>query len=103
MLHDNGLSYSSINTARSMLSALLQLNINSPITFGQLPIVKRFMKGVFELRPALPRYKSTWDLSTVLNYFRGGQVASELSLKDLSLKLNLLLSLLSGQRCQTIN
>ena len=47
-------SYSTINTARSMLSSIVQLNINSSIPFGQLPIVRRFMKGLFELRPALP-------------------------------------------------
>jgi len=100
MLYDCGLSYSSINTARSMLSSFLQTD--TTLTFGQFPLVKRFMKGIFELRPALPRYKSTWDLSTVLNYFRSGPVVDKLSLKDLTLKLCFLLSLLSGQRCQTI-
>ena len=103
MLYEKGSSYSAINTARSMLSSILQLDINSSTPFGQLPIVRRFMKGIFELRPALPRYKSIWDLSVVFNYFRGRPSAPELSLKDLTLKLTFLLSLLSGQRCQTIN
>lgn len=58
MLYEKGLSYSTINTATSMLSSILQLNVNSSIPFGQLPIVPRFMKGLFKLRPALPRYKS---------------------------------------------
>ena len=102
MLYEKGSSYSAINTARSMLSSILQLDINSSTPFGQLPIVRRFMKGIFELRPALPRYKSIWDLSVVFNYFRGRPSAPELSLKDLTLKLTFLLSLLSGQRCQTI-
>lgn len=102
MLHENGLSYSSVNTARSMLSSILQLDINSSIPVGQLPIVKRFMKGIYELRPSLPRYTATWDLSTVLNYFRKRVSVSELSLKELTLKLTFLLALLSGQRCQTI-
>ena len=56
-LFHSGLSYSYINTAGSALSSLL--HFDSPIAFGQLPIVKRFMKGVFEKRPALPRYSST--------------------------------------------
>ena len=102
MLYEKGLSYSTINTARSMLSSILQLNVNSSIPFGQLPIVRRFMKGLFELRPALPRYKSIWDLNIVFNYFRGRPAAPELSLKELTLKLTFLLNLLSGQRCQTI-
>ena len=38
----------------SVLSSLL--HVDSHIAFGQLPIVNRFMKGVFEKRPALPRY-----------------------------------------------
>ena len=45
-LFHSGLSYSYINTARSVLSSLL--HVDSHIAFGQLPIVKRFMKGVFE-------------------------------------------------------
>ena len=102
MLYEKGFSYSTVNTARSMLSSILQLNINSSLPFGQLPIVKHFMKGIFELRPALPRYKSIWDLSIVFNVFRKQPPASVLSLKDLTLKLTFLLCLLSGQRCQTI-
>ena len=102
MLYERGSSYSTINTARSMLSSILQLNSNLSVQFGQLPIVKRFMKGIFELRPALPRYKSIWDVSIVFNYFRKRPSASDLNLKELTLKLTFLLSLLSGQRCQTI-
>ena len=60
------------------------------------------MKGQFELRPALPRYKSIWDLSVIFNYFRGRPAAPELNLKERTLKLTFLLNLLSGQRCQTI-
>jgi len=86
MLHENGLSYSSVNTARSMLSSILQLNINSSVPFGQLPLVKRFMKGIYELRPSLPRYTATWDLSSVLNYFRKSASVSALSLTEDALK-----------------
>jgi hypothetical protein len=46
-LFHSGLFYSYINTARSVLSSLLQFD-DTPIPFGQFPIVKRFMKGVFE-------------------------------------------------------
>ena len=87
MLHESGLSYSTVNTARSMLSSVRQLNINSSLPVGQLPIVKRFMKGIYELRPSLPRYTATRDLSTVLNYFRKGASVSVLSLKELTLKI----------------
>ena len=95
MLHENGLSYSTVNTARSMLSSILQLNVNSSLPIGQLPIVKRFMKGIFERLPSLPRYTATWDLSK-------GTSVSALSLKELTLKVTFLLTLFSGQRCQTV-
>lgn len=60
------------------------------------------MKGIYDLRPSLPRYTAMWDLNIVLNYFRKGESVSELSLKELTLKLTFLLTLLSGQRCQTV-
>lgn len=103
MLHEQGLSYSSINTARSMLSSILQLDTTGSVPFGELPIVKKFMKGTFELRPSMPRYTSTWDLGLVLNWFRKGVPVASLSLKELTLKLTFLLLLLSGQRCQTVS
>ena len=59
-----------------MLSSILQLNSNLSIRFGQLPALKRFMKGILELRPALPRYKSVWELSLVFTHFRGQPLAS---------------------------
>ena len=99
-LFHSGLSYSYINTARSVLSSLLQLDGHIP--FAQLPIVKRFMKGIFEKRPALPRYSSTWDVNVVFSYIRKQKPVNLLSLKDLSYRFAFLLCLLSGQRCQTI-
>ncbi len=101
-LFNSGLSYSYINTARSALSSILCCN-NTSIPFGQLPIVKRFMKGVFETRPSLPRYSSTWDINIAFNYIRQQKPLSLLSLKDLSHRVAFLLCLLSGQRCQTLS
>ena len=36
------------------------------MTFGCKELVKRLMKGVFEQKLALPRYKNTWDVNIVL-------------------------------------
>lgn len=33
------------------------------------PLVRRFVRGVFILRPALPCYNITWDVHIVLEYF----------------------------------
>ena len=46
-LHSQGLSYSSINTARSALSSILKLD--NCDNFGTHPLVTRFMKGIYEL------------------------------------------------------
>ena len=61
------------------------------------------MKGIFELRPTFPKYDMIWDVKKVFNYFRNLQVISDLTLKELSLKLVMLLPLVSGrQRMQAI-
>ena len=64
-LFQSGAGYSAVNTARSALSSILMLPGNT--TFGSHPLVSRLLKGVFELRPALPKYQSIWDISVVLN------------------------------------
>ena len=89
MLHENGLSHSTVNTARSMLSSILQLNVNSSLPIGQLPIVKRFMKGIFEFLSSLPRYTATWDLSTVLKLFPQRYTCISTFLKGVDFKADL--------------
>ena len=54
------------------------------------------MKGIFNLRPVLPRQFAVWDPDTVLDYL--SNLKYDLPLKDLSEKLVILLYLLSGQR-----
>ena len=100
VLFEAGLGYSSLNTARSALSTYVVCE-GQPV--GSHPLVKRFMKGVFQLRPALPRYDVTWDTSIVLSYLRTLSPVKKLSLKLLTFKLVMLLALLTGQRCQTLH
>ena len=64
-LFQSGVGYSAIKTARSALSSILILPDNT--TFGPHPLVSRLLKGVSELRFALPKYQSIWDISVVLN------------------------------------
>ena len=101
MLYERGSSYSTINTALSILSFILQFNSNLSIPFGQLPVVRRFIKGIFEPRPALPRYKSIWDISLAWFFYSFSWTTP--GLKDFTVKLTFFLSLLNGQRSQTIN
>ena len=100
-LQDMGLSYSAINTARSALSTII--SVPDCHTFGSHPLVTRFMKGVYEKLKPQPKYTQIWDVSLVLKYLATLKLNSLLSLKNLTLKLVMLLSLVSSQRGQTIH
>ena len=60
------------------------------------------MRGVFNLRPPIPRYEEIWDVRIVLNYLRQLSPAKDLPLKSLTLKVCMLVALVSGQRVQTL-
>ena len=99
-LFATGVGYSCINTARSALSSIIVLP--GSVHFGSHPLVTRFVKGVFESRPSLPRYKEIWDVNSVLKVLATWTLGVDLSLRDMSWKLTMLLALLSGQRVQTL-
>ena len=90
------LSYSALNTARSVLSPIIVLSE------GVHPLVTRFLRGVFNTRPSLPRYQEIWDTSIVFTYSKYLHPPEKLKLKDLTMNTMLVASL-SGQRCQTIH
>ena len=59
-----GHAYRSLNVYRSALSAILpQVDAQK---VGSHPLVSQFLRGVFHLRPPLPRYTETWDVSKVI-------------------------------------
>lgn len=99
-LFNSGQGYSSINTARSALSA--SLSCMQKYTVGSHPSIKRSMKGTFELRPPRTRYSYIWDVSIVLNRLRTKYPVNGLSLKQASQKLLMLIALTTAQRLQTL-
>jgi len=100
-LFENNYSYSSINTARSALSTLILLDGN--ITFGCHPYVIRFLKGVYNLRPPVARYQKIWDVDIVLRHLRKLSPVRDLGLKKLTLKLVMLMALITAHRAQTLH
>ena len=100
-LYDKGLTYSAINCARSALSSYVSLDDGSVV--GQNPLVCRLLKGVFQSRPPKPKYTEVWDVQVVLTYLATLHPVESLTLKQLTLKLVMLLLLVSGQRGQTIH
>ena len=91
-----GLSYSTINTTRSALSAIVTTETDKSI--GSHSKVVRFLKGVFQLGPW---NSHTWNVSVWLDISESNK---DLSLKQLTMKLCALLHVLAtAQRVQTIH
>lgn len=101
LLYKQGVSYSAINTARSALSSVI--TPTDETTFGEHPLVSHFLKGTFELRPSLPRYSTIWEVGTVLSYLRSFPALNDLTLKQLTRNLTVLLALVTAQRTQTLS
>lgn len=98
---EQGLGYSALNTARSALSSLgIMLG---GFSAGTHPLVVRFLKGAYNLRPPTSRYNNIWDVDLVLRYLRKLSPVKIISLKDLTLKLTMLMALVNTARCQTLH
>ena len=95
------LQYRSINLIRSAVSTTHLPVDGTPI--GQHPLVKQLFKGVYNSRPPQPRYTHTWDVQTVLDYITHLGDNRSLSLKQLSLKLVMLMSLASANRVSELH
>ena len=92
-LFDKGLQYRTINTHCSAISMThIYLPLDGSL-IGSHPLVSRFMKGVFQSRPPCPRYLATWDVSVVLSHLRSLSPKEDLSLKDVTFKLTMLMAL----------
>lgn len=71
------------------------------VVFGAHPTISRFMKSIFELRPVKPRYNAVWDVNVVLNYLETLFPLKDISLKKLTIKLTMVIALVSAQRPQS--
>ena len=92
--NDRNLAYRTVGVYKACISQM-----HDPVDglqLGSLPLVSRFMKGIFQLRPATPRVCTTWQVGPVLRYLSSLEPLEELSLKILSLKLTTLLALTSA-------
>ena len=93
------MSYSSINSVRCALPAILESPASAYSTFGEHPDIKRFMRGIFQSRPPLPRYCKL-GMSICYSSTLAPWNSHELSLKDLTLKLVLSVALTTAQKGQ---
>ena len=88
--------YSVINTAKSALSKFITIDNH---TVGMHPLVCRYLKGVFNEFPVLPKYSFTWDVGVVLKCISSMNTEN---VQHLSQKLATLLAILCGQRAREI-
>lgn len=93
---DKGASYGTLNSCRSAIALLRGPEL------GEDARVRRLFKGIANLRPAKPKYESTWDPQLVLNHVAQWGPNEEISLEKLTLKLVTLLALVTAQRMQTL-
>ena len=71
-------------------------------TLGNLPIVSRFMKGIFRSTPPKPRLWSVWKVVDALNWVRTLEPIETLSLTELTQKRVLLVALTSAARAHEL-
>jgi integrase len=96
-MFNKGCQYGTLNTYRSALSLILGTTISLDEN------IHRFFKGVFRLRPTLPKYHLTWDTNDVLSHLGSLYPNEDLSLEVLSKKTCILLALTTAQRVQTLS
>ena len=89
-------SYASLNTYRSALSLILDIDITNNSD------IKRFFKAIVNRRPK-PKYNFIWDPSDVLKFLSTWYPNEELTLERITKKLVTILALTSAQRVQTLS
>ena len=99
-LYQNGCYYSGVSSALSVLSTIVHIKGYSKLP--DHPLISKFMKGIYNKHPILPRYVNIWNINILLAYFEYLPGNSELTLKCLTEKLTVLLIILSGQQKQTL-
>ena len=70
---------------------------------GEHVLVKRLMKGFYNMRPNTPRYNYTWDPEKVLSFLDKWTPPEDLTFKELTYKVLMLVALITGHRMQTLH
>ncbi len=95
-LYKGGCLYSGLCAARSALAAVV--TIPGYASISEHPMIARFLKGIFNRHPPLPKYFNILDLNEVLHFYNSLPENNLLSLKDITQKLAMLLMLLGAKR-----
>ena len=88
-------------TGSTLQSVIIQ---QQNVSVGNIPIVKRNMKGIFENNPTLPKFQFTGNFSLIFIYFCNMQQIQTLDIWNSTQKLVMLMTLISWcQRVQVIH
>ena len=91
--YNRRLSYNAIRNVQSAISSYL------PHEVRHHNIIKKFMKGAFNLRPPKTQYHAIWDVSIMLIYLQNMNTGSDI---NKSKRIVCLMMLLSGTRINTL-
>ena len=100
MIENENIGYNTICGYRSALNKVISIPQFPDIS--EHPLIRRFIKGVFNIKPPEPRYTYSWDVNVVLEYFNNLCENEALDYKQLSYKLVTLLMLLAGTRVNSL-
>jgi hypothetical protein len=98
-LYKSNLNYSTICIARSAVNQFLLVSQGQ--NFSNSTLVTKFLKGIFELRPNIPKHTKIWSVGSVLDDMK--TLPTNVNLLQLAGKLCVLFLLLTAQRCQTVH
>ena len=100
-LYTAGLQYRTINVHRSALS--MTLKPVEGFNVGDHPLVRRLMKGVFNVRPPKKKLVPSWSVQKVLDTLAEWSPSAKLDLKTLTYKTVMLVSLATAKRCSSLS
>lgn len=99
-LFEEGLSSSSLNSARSALSFFLSYDITN---LAEEKSILRLFKYFYREKPQKAKYLTYWPVTTLLKFLSSLHPASKLTLKQLTLKTLALIALTCSDRGQTLH
>ena len=99
-LASSGISYRTVNLPRSAISFQHHYINNKPI--AEHLLIRTLLKAVRVSIPPSPKYTQLWDINSVLEFFTNWLDNSSLSLKQLSAKLTIILSLISCKKVSDV-
>ncbi|XP_057290276.1 uncharacterized protein LOC130612963 [Hydractinia symbiolongicarpus] len=100
-LFKGGSGYSVLCTTRSAIASVVSISGYSSLL--EHPLISRFIKGVFNIKPSTPKYSLIWDTNVLLTYLKSLSPNKDLSFKDINIKLACLLTILAGQRVYSVH